>query len=85
MKLTMVISKGEKYFIGTIREIPGVITQGKTIEETKENVIDSLQLYLEAMEQAGCDTTCMNDFIARIKNHVPLILLLFQILFLAKH
>ena len=50
MKLTMVISKGEKYFIGTIREIPGVITQGKTIEETKENVIDSLQLYLEAME-----------------------------------
>ena len=50
MKLTIVISKGEEYFIGTIKEIPGVITQGKTIEETKENVIDALKLYLEAME-----------------------------------
>jgi predicted RNase H-like HicB family nuclease len=50
MKLTIVISKGDEYFIGTIKEIPGVITQGKTIEETKDNVIDALQLYLEAME-----------------------------------
>ncbi len=50
MKLTISISKGEEYFIGTIKEIPGVITQGKTIEETKENVMDALQLYLEAME-----------------------------------
>jgi predicted RNase H-like HicB family nuclease len=50
MKLTIVISKGEEFFVGTIKEIPGVITQGKTIEETKENVIDALKLYLEAME-----------------------------------
>ena len=50
MKLTLSISKGEEYYVGTIKEIPGVITQGKTIEETKENVIDALQLYLEAME-----------------------------------
>ena len=27
-----------------------MITQGKTIEETKDNVMDALQLYLEAME-----------------------------------
>jgi predicted RNase H-like HicB family nuclease len=50
MKLTIVISKGEEYFIGTIKEIPGVITQGETIQETKDNVIDALQLYLKAME-----------------------------------
>ena len=50
MKLTMAIVKGEEYYMGTIREIPGVITQGETIEETKENLMDALQLYLEAME-----------------------------------
>ena len=50
MKLTIAIIKGQEYFIGTIKEIPGVITQGKTIDETKENVLDALQLYLEAME-----------------------------------
>jgi predicted RNase H-like HicB family nuclease len=50
MKLTISISKGEEYFIGTIKEIPGVITQGISIEETKENIMDALELYLEAME-----------------------------------
>lgn len=47
MKLTIVISKGEEFYIGTIKEIPAVLTQGSTIEETKENVIDALALYLE--------------------------------------
>jgi len=50
MKLTIVISKGEEFFIGTIKEIPAVLTQGKTVEETKENVLDALKLYLEDMQ-----------------------------------
>ena len=47
MKLTIVISKGEEFYIGTIKEIPAVLTQGSTIEETKENVLNALALYLE--------------------------------------
>lgn len=47
MKLTIVISKGEEFFIGTIKEIPAVLTQGKTVEETRENVLDALELYRE--------------------------------------
>jgi predicted RNase H-like HicB family nuclease len=50
MKLTIAISKGEEYYIGIIKEMPGVITQGSSIEETKENLMDALQLYLEVME-----------------------------------
>ena len=50
MKLTIVISKGEEFFIGTIKEIPAVLTQGETVEETKQNVLDALQLYLEDMQ-----------------------------------
>lgn len=50
MKLTIVISKGEEFFIGTIKEIPAVLTQGKTVEEARENVLDALELYLEDMQ-----------------------------------
>jgi len=50
MKLTIVISKGEEFFIGTIKEIPAVLTQGKTVEEARENVLDALQIYLEDMQ-----------------------------------
>lgn len=54
MKLAMVISKGEEYFIGTIKEIPEVLTQGKTVAETKQNALDALQTYLEDMrDNAG--------------------------------
>ncbi len=51
MKLTITISKGEEFFIGMIKEIPAVLTQGITVEETRENVLDALQLYLEDMRQ----------------------------------
>jgi predicted RNase H-like HicB family nuclease len=51
MKLTIVISKGEDFFIGTIKEIPAVISQGSSIEEAKENVLDALRLYLEDMQK----------------------------------
>ena len=49
MKLTIVISKGEAFYIGTIKEIPSVISQGESIDEAKENTLDALQLYLEDM------------------------------------
>lgn len=55
MKLTIVISKGEEFYIGTIKEIPAVLTQGSTIEETKENVLDALEIYLEDMQNENND------------------------------
>ena len=52
MKLTAIISKGKNGFlIGRIKEIPEVLTQGETIKETKENIIDALELYLEDMRE----------------------------------
>ena len=48
MKLTIKIKEGKNGFlIGQIKEIPPVLTQGKTIEEVKENILDALELYLE--------------------------------------
>ena len=51
MKLTLAIAKGEEFYIGTIKEIPSVITQGLTIDETRENIMDALALYLDNMQE----------------------------------
>ncbi len=52
MKLTIKITKGTNgILIGQIKEIPNVLTQGKSIEEVKENIVDALELYLTDMRQ----------------------------------
>lgn len=51
MKLTLVVIKGEEYYVGTVKELPGVLSQGKTIEEARENTFDALNDYLEDMRQ----------------------------------
>jgi predicted RNase H-like HicB family nuclease len=62
MKLTISISKGEEFFIGTIKEIPAVITQGETVDETRENVLGALQLYLDDMrQQIRLDNTVLEE------------------------
>jgi len=52
MKLTLVVMKGEEYYVGTVKELPGVVSQGSTIEEARENTFDALNDYLEDMSIA---------------------------------
>jgi predicted RNase H-like HicB family nuclease len=48
MKYTMVVNKGQNGFLtGQLKELPEVFTQGKSIEELKENIADALEMYLE--------------------------------------
>jgi predicted RNase H-like HicB family nuclease len=62
MKLTIIITKGEEFFIASIKEIPSVLTQGTTVEEAKSNVLDALKLYLEDMQQEpGYDNTVLEE------------------------
>ena len=52
MTLTLVIKKGKSgYLIGQLKELPEVFTQGLTVEEVKENIIDSLEMYLEDLRE----------------------------------
>ncbi|MBM3148730.1 MAG: type II toxin-antitoxin system HicB family antitoxin [Chloroflexi bacterium] len=50
-KLTAVFRKSKYGFIGYVEELPGANTQGKTLEETKKNLIEAIQLVLEANRQ----------------------------------
>ena len=49
MKFTLLIRQGKIQLIGQLKEIPGVLTQGQTVAEIKENIQDALALYLEDM------------------------------------
>lgn len=52
MKLTAVIEQGENgWLVGQVEEIPAVMSQGKSVEELKENLVDALLLYLETQKE----------------------------------
>jgi len=46
-EFTAIYKKNKKWYLGWIEEIPGVNTQGRTLEETKENLKEALLLILE--------------------------------------
>lgn len=50
-KLTAVFQKSPHGYIGYVEELPGANTQGKTLDETKKNLIEAVQLVLEANRQ----------------------------------
>jgi len=45
-KLKIVYWKGEKFWLGKILEHPEIMSQGETIEELEENLIDAYKLML---------------------------------------
>jgi predicted RNase H-like HicB family nuclease len=47
MNFTAIIEQGESgWYVGQVEEVPAAISQGKTIEELKANLIDALGLIL---------------------------------------
>jgi len=48
MSFTAIIQKVEEGYIGFVEEIPGANTQGKTIEEVRENLKEAIQLVLDS-------------------------------------
>ena len=51
----------DSWFVGKLREIPGVFSQGKTIEELKENIIDAYRMMLQDsdVEDKHADVKCI--------------------------
>ncbi|WP_273843188.1 type II toxin-antitoxin system HicB family antitoxin [Rubrobacter calidifluminis] len=49
---TAIFERGEDgWWVATCPEVPGAITQGKTIEEARENLKDAIELVLEVMRE----------------------------------
>ena len=49
--LTAVFEKSPQGYIGYVEELPGANTQGATLEETKANLVEAIQLVLQANRQ----------------------------------
>ncbi len=47
IKITAVINKQKSWYVARCLEI-GVVSQGKTIEEAKENLQEAVEFYLES-------------------------------------
>jgi predicted RNase H-like HicB family nuclease len=48
MKFTEVYKKVPEGYIGFVEELPGANTQGKSLEETRANLQEAIELTLEA-------------------------------------
>jgi predicted RNase H-like HicB family nuclease len=57
MKLTVDIWRDEGWYLGKARDIPGVFTQGKSLEEVRENLVDACRLMLAEGDDFGPDDT----------------------------
>ena len=62
-KLTLEYWNDEGWLVGRIVEVPGVFSQGETLDDLKENIKDAYKLMLESEEI---------DFIPSQKNRVEL-------------
>ena len=47
-EFTAVYQKRGKWFVAWLEEIPGVNTQGRTLKEVKENLVEAAQMVLAA-------------------------------------
>lgn len=48
MHLTQVFQKVPEGYIGFVEELPGANTQGHTLEETRANLMEAIELVMEA-------------------------------------
>ena len=48
VKLTLEYWQDEEWFVGRLIEVPGVFSQGETIEELKKNIQDAYKLMLDS-------------------------------------
>lgn len=53
MKLTAIIEKSDDgWFVGQIEEFPAAISQAKSIQELKDNLLDAVRLLLESNKES---------------------------------
>ena len=47
-RMTMVYWKGEKFWLGTLKERPEIMTQGRTLKQLEENLRDAYHMMVMA-------------------------------------
>lgn len=63
---TIIKPEPNGWFVGWVEEIPGAISQGRSLEEVRENLRDSLELIVETHRdeaRIGLDSSCIQEAI----------------------
>ncbi|MBM3762606.1 MAG: type II toxin-antitoxin system HicB family antitoxin [Acidobacteria bacterium] len=63
MQLTAVFKKVPKGYVAFVEELPGANTQGKTLEEARQNLQEAVALVLEANRLLANETLDESDLI----------------------
>lgn len=61
---TIIKPESNGHFVGWVEEIPGTITHGRSLEECRRNLRDSLKLMLETHRdeaRMGLDPSCIQE------------------------
>ena len=56
--LTAVFQKVPEGYIGYVEELPGANTQGATLDETRENLKEAIEMVLDANRQLANESMC---------------------------
>lgn len=71
MSFTAIIEKTtDGYYVGQVQEVPSAISQGNTIEELKQNLLEALQLVLDYQREETKDNYKGRKIIRRKLNVV---------------
>ena len=62
-RFTAVFEKEKNWWIGYIEELPGANTQGHTLEETRENLREAVELIIKANRKLAEDELAGKDAI----------------------
>jgi predicted RNase H-like HicB family nuclease len=62
-KFTAVFEHRGKWWIGYVEELPGANTQGKTLDETRDNLKEAIQLVIEANRELARQDSAGRDVI----------------------
>jgi predicted RNase H-like HicB family nuclease len=57
-EFTAIIEKKGRWYVGTVEEIPGVNTQGRTLAEVRRNLKEAIRLILETKRGHGKSGEC---------------------------
>ena len=63
VQLTAVFKKVPEGYIGFVEELPGANTQGATLEETRANLVEAIQMVLEANRTLAQESLAGQDVI----------------------
>jgi predicted RNase H-like HicB family nuclease len=53
MRYAVVFEKAESSWAAYVPDLPGCMTTGRTLEETKHNIREAVELHLETMREVG--------------------------------